>query len=97
MSIHSVWKSQESQIEFQEWVDFTVEKVRTELWHILFYFKSMNWDLIWYIKTYYKCLTQWEYRLSQATIVDTVSSYKLEKNAPKMLELFQKTDILDSQ
>ena len=76
-------------ITYKEGKDFHVELIH-EWWNIYFYFRSESWSLIWYIKAYFEEIRDGKWFVRRAKIVDTVSAYKLEQNAPEILDLFQK-------
>lgn len=74
---------------YKEWVDFIVKQEK-DWGNVFFYFESPKWELLWYIKTFYEEISEGDWVLKNWYIVDTVSAYKLEQNAPDMLPLFKK-------
>jgi len=88
MSITTPSSSTLQQPEYIEGVDYIVRKEQVEP-HVLFYFEDLNWKILWYVKTFYEEIVDGTWSLKKWYIVDTVSAYKLEKNIPEMLALFE--------
>lgn len=79
----------ENKTNYTEGIDFEVQLEKSE-WQLYFYFYTLEWELIWYIKAFYEEIKDCGSRFKRWYIVDTISAHKIEQNAPRFVDMFKK-------